>query len=107
MHITKRRMWLELEINGLCLGFPLFLIIDGSVALAQNDPFHPDVFILFGLLIMGVLSLIMTGLTISRLRAHGWQGLSHYQQGLAIFYLIWLVIGSLTWLVSLGIIPIK
>ena len=52
---SKRQKWLELGINGLLFIIPLFLIVDGSVELAQNSPYHPDTFILFGLLILGLL----------------------------------------------------
>lgn len=47
---SKRQKWLELGINGLLFIIPLFLIVDGSVELAQNSLYHPDTFILFGLL---------------------------------------------------------
>jgi hypothetical protein len=102
---SKRQKWLELGINGLLFIIPLFLIVDGSVELAQNSLYHPDTFILFGLLILGLLGLVMTGLTIFRMYTRGWRNLAHYQKILAIFYLVCLVIGGITWLIFTEVIP--
>ena len=42
MPTSKRKVWLELSINGLPLITPLLLIINGIIGLAENDPNHPD-----------------------------------------------------------------
>ncbi|KZL37736.1 hypothetical protein [Secundilactobacillus collinoides] len=105
MLTSKRKMCLELSINGLLLITPIFLIIDGNVGLADNDPYHPDVFILIGLLILGLLGLAMTGLTIIRMRTHGWHSLALYQKALSIFYFICLIIGGICWLIFTEAIP--
>lgn len=101
----KRRMWWELLINVLLLAFPVFLMIDGALGVAKSDPFHPDVFILMGILLMGFISTGMLLLALHRVRAIGWHQLQSYQRGLAIFYGIWFIIGLFVWLAFTEIIP--
>lgn len=102
---TKRKMLLELCINGLLLIIPLFLIIIGFIGVLENDPSHPDVFILIGLLILGILGLVMTMFTGFRLFTCGWHKMALYQKILAIFYFICLIIGGFEWLIFTEIIP--
>ncbi|CAM2924951.1 hypothetical protein LEBR102806_11590 [Levilactobacillus brevis] len=105
MPTSKRKMWLELSINVLLLMTPLFLIINGSVGLAENDPNHPDVFILIGVLILGILGLVMTGLTVFRLYTRGWHSMELYQKKLAVLYFVCLLIGGFEWLLFTEAIP--
>ncbi|WP_226908193.1 hypothetical protein [Levilactobacillus brevis] len=105
MPISKRKMWIELIINGLLLTTPLLLIINGIAGLAENDPNHPDALILMGVLILGILGLVMTGLTVFRLFNRGWHGIALYQKLLAILYFVCLIIGGFEWLLFTETIP--
>lgn len=98
-------MWIELSINGLLLINPLLLIINGIIGFAENDLDHPDALILFGVLMLGILGLVMTGLTVFRLFTRGWHGIPLYQKLLAILYFAFLIIGGFEWLLFTEAIP--
>jgi len=104
MPITKRKLIIEGSLNGLLLILPVILFIAGSIGMAKHDPCHPDVLILGGSLLLGVLSLVMLVIYAFSWRQHGWQQLPVLRRSLIIFYGIWLIIGLWTWLRFLGII---
>lgn len=94
MFIFKNKILFELSINVLVLSVPSFLIINGIIGIIENDPNHPDVLILFEMLIIGILGLVMSILTVFRLFTRGWRALLLYQKLLAIFYLTCIIIGG-------------
>ncbi|WP_203641946.1 hypothetical protein [Levilactobacillus andaensis] len=104
MQITKRKLIIEGSLNALLLVSPIILFIVGGIGMAAHDPSHPDVLILGGSLLMGVLSLIMLAVYAFSWRQHGWRQLSVLRRSLIVFYGIWLIIGLWTWLMFLGII---
>ncbi|WP_125582512.1 hypothetical protein [Levilactobacillus cerevisiae] len=100
-----RHLWWELGLNVVLLALPLFLIIEGFIGMAENDPFHPDVFVLFGVLLMGILSLGMLIWFGFRLHRPGWHRLPNYERALLIFYALWFILGLVAWLAFTEVIP--
>ncbi|WP_382333474.1 hypothetical protein [Levilactobacillus fujinensis] len=84
---------------------PVILFIIGGIGMAEHNPSHPDALILGGSLLMGVLSLIMLTIYLFSWRQHGWHQLSVLRRCLIVFYGLWLIIGLLTWLGFLGVMP--
>ncbi|TPR18318.1 MULTISPECIES: hypothetical protein [Apilactobacillus] len=99
----KDKLW----VQGLILFIPLFMIIDGMIEMAKDDIYHPDTFVLFGLLIMGVISLISVPLSVVKIISYGWCSISTYDKCYFIFYLLWLIPTTILWLFFLNIIPIS
>lgn len=99
----KDKLW----IQGVILFIPLFMIIDGMIEKANGNIYHPDTFVLFGLLIMGVISLISVLLSAVKIISYGWRNISTYDKCYFIFYLLWLMPTIVLWLFFLNIIPIS
>ncbi|TPR25100.1 hypothetical protein DY102_01355 [Apilactobacillus timberlakei] len=99
----KDKLW----IQGLILFIPLFMIIDGMIEMNNKSIYHSDTFVLFGLLIMGVISLISVLLSVVKIISYGWCSISTYDKFYFIFYLLWLIPTTILWLFFLNIIPIS
>ncbi|KRO03420.1 hypothetical protein IV54_GL000326 [Levilactobacillus paucivorans] len=106
MHsFSKWRPWIAIITACITIGGPLAVIINGFILMAQNDPLHSDVLVLFGVLVLGIVGLvgvIAYGIHCYRV---GWRGLSRLQRILFSIYGVIFIIGFCVWLGFLGIIP--
>lgn len=89
----KDKLW----IQGLILFIPLFMIIDGMIEMNNKSIYHSDTFVLFGLLIMGIISLINVLITFIKIMIYGWKNLSIYDKCMFVFYLIWFIPTFILW----------
>lgn len=86
------------------LFLPFLLIIDGIIGLANRDIFHPDVLVIFGLLITGIISTINILNFIVILKDSGWYDLNIYYKIFFFFYLILFIPSLIVWLSLFGIV---
>jgi len=102
---SKIRPWIAGIVACLTIGGPLVVMIDGYVLMAQNDPLHPDVLVLIGLLVWGLVGFIGV-LTYGIHTYHvGWRQLPTRQRILLALYGIVFLIGLCVWLAFLGLVP--
>jgi len=103
--LTKLRSWIAGVVAFVTLGFPVAMMIDGYVLMAQNDPMHPDVLVLIGLLILGIVGLI--GVLAYGIHGYrvGWRHLPLRQRILLALYGVAFVVGLCMWLAFVGAIP--
>lgn len=102
---TKLRPWIAGVVAFVTLGFPVGMMIDGYVLMALNDPMHPDVLVLIGLLILGIVGLI--GVLTYGIHGYrvGWRHLPLRQRILLVLYGVAFVVGLLIWLGFIEAIP--
>lgn len=82
----RKKMIIELIINALLLVVPIFAIVSGIIRMLNHDPLHPDAVVAFGIVVLGLISAVMTIISITRLYKYGWKRLPTYQKTLAIAY---------------------
>ncbi|WP_105956790.1 hypothetical protein [Apilactobacillus quenuiae] len=104
--MNKKIIFKDILIDVLLLILPLWMIIYGLIELAKGSLFHPDVFVLFGILIIGPISIFRVFFYQSKIKENnGWKHSMFYQKFLLIFYITFLIISILFWLMFLEIIP--
>lgn len=104
---SKIRPWIAVVVACLAIGGPLVVMINGYVLMAENDPSHPDVLVLMGLLVWGLVGLV--GVLTYGIHAYrvGWHQLPTRQRILLILYGIVFLIGLFIWLAFLGLTPFE
>jgi len=107
MHLSKGQQLSEAFIGCIVLGFPLFLIIDGSLEFAAGNLNHPDTFILLGLLLLSLVGLVGTIVFGWRWYYYRWQNLPTSSKILTGLYILALLIGTVTWIVLNHNLPLK
>jgi len=101
--ISKWRPLISLVVAVLTIGAPLVMMINGYVLMMQNELRHPDVLVLIGYLVWGLVGLvgvIAYGIHCYRV---GWHGLTVLQRWLFSIYGVIFVLGLLIWLPFLGL----
>ncbi|TPR14453.1 hypothetical protein [Apilactobacillus timberlakei] len=100
MQYTKK-----LIIQFFVLFLPVYSIIDGAIGLAHDDLFHPDALVLFGVLVIGIISLINIIIFINKLISLGWHNIPIYYKIMFVFHLILFIPSFMSWLSFFEIIP--
>ncbi|TPR18317.1 MULTISPECIES: hypothetical protein [Apilactobacillus] len=100
MQYTKK-----LIIQFFVLFLPVYSIIDGAIGLAHDDLFHPDALVLFGVLVIGIISLINIIIFINKLISLGWHNIPIYYKIMFVFHLILFIPSFISWLSFFEIIP--
>ncbi|WP_105956416.1 hypothetical protein [Apilactobacillus quenuiae] len=100
MQYTKK-----LIIQFFILFLPLYSIIDGLIELAHDSLFHPDVVVLFGVLVIGIISLINIIIFINKLISLGWHNMPIYYKIMFVFHLILFIPSFIVWLSFFEIVP--
>lgn len=95
----------KLIIQFFILFLPVYSIIDGAIGLAHDDLSHPDVLVLFGVLVIGIISLVNILIFISKLFSLGWHNIPIYYKIMFVFYLILIIPSLISWLSFFDIIP--
>ncbi|UQS85667.1 hypothetical protein MOO46_03710 [Apilactobacillus apisilvae] len=94
----------SLIIQVCILALPVYLVICGSIDLAKGNPFHPDVLIDFGLLIIGIVNLFNIFVFITYLITSNWHDIHRYYKVMCIVHVIFFTFVCLALLVLNGII---
>ncbi|KRM68241.1 hypothetical protein FD06_GL001262 [Apilactobacillus ozensis DSM 23829 = JCM 17196] len=79
------------------LFFPFWLIIDGFIGLLVGNPFHPDVAIILGLLMTGIICLFNIVAFIIKLNSIGWHNIHFYHKFFFFFYVLLAVPSFIAW----------
>jgi len=90
----KPTIWsFEGLINFLVILGPVGLMVDGVIGMWQDQPLHPDAFVLFGGLLMGALSLVTLGAYLVVWLVNGRKHVPLFRKLLCAFYGVWIVLG--------------
>lgn len=102
---VKLRTWIAVLVAVVTIGFPVGIMINGYILMAQNDPDHPDALVLIGFLLLGIVGLI--GVLVYGIHGYrvGWRHLSLQQRILLGLYGVSFVLGLLIWLTFVEAIP--
>ncbi|WP_220728922.1 hypothetical protein [Apilactobacillus xinyiensis] len=88
------------------LFLPFWLMIEGIIGLINRDVFHPDVLVVFGFLITGIISVFNILDFITRLKTSGWRNLDIYYKIFFCFHLILFIPSFMVWLYIFGIVNV-
>ncbi|MCL0318751.1 hypothetical protein [Apilactobacillus xinyiensis] len=88
----------KILIQVAVLFLPFWLMIEGIIGLINKELFHPDAFVLLGLLTTGIISTINILNFINRLRNAGWHDLNIYYKIFFFFHLILFIPSFIAWL---------
>ncbi|MCL0311975.1 hypothetical protein M2S00_02525 [Apilactobacillus sp. TMW 2.2459] len=96
----------KILIQVAVLFLPFWLMIEGIIGLINKELFHPDAFVLLGLLTTGIISTINILNFINRLRNSGWRNLDIYYKIFFCFHLILFIPSFMVWLHIFGIVNV-
>ncbi|WP_407889604.1 hypothetical protein [Levilactobacillus sp. N40-8-2] len=102
---SKFRITIAYLFSFIILAFPLLLIVSGSIGVATHDVFHPDTFIFFGLVLLGLITLVAVPIILTNWHRLGWSGLLSHQRILTIAYSTALILGVLIWWLVTDVLP--
>lgn len=104
MRQRRSTIYWELLINLLLVLGPLLIMADGVLGLLQTDSSHPDVFVQFGGLMMGVISLVTLLVYWGFWLWAGRDRVPGYRQGLWLFHAFGVLVGTVLALMTVGVI---